>query len=85
MTLSKVRGDQACILLHRKFAFGIVTDKEFKWRRRRTIQPEREERHLSQVGMSKTKFPIWKADDDDDGDGGAAAHSLTLSLSLPDR
>ena len=41
--------------------------------------PEREERHLSQVGMSKTKFPIWKADDDDDG---AAAHSLTLSLSL---
>ena len=46
--------------------------------------PEREERHLSQVGMSKTKFPIWKADDDDD-DGGAAAHSLTLSLSLPDR
>ena len=44
--------------------------------------PEREERHLSQVGMSKTKFPIWKADDDDD-DGGAAAHSL--SLSLPDR
>ena len=38
MTLSKVRGDQACILLHRKFAFGIVTDKEFKWRRRRTIR-----------------------------------------------
>ena len=40
--------------------------------------PEREERHLSQVGMSKTKFPIWKADDDDDDDGGAAAHSLSL-------
>ena len=41
--------------------------------------PEREERHLSQVGMSKTKFPIWKADDDD-----GAAHSLSLSPCLTD-